>query len=150
MANKPMTLRERALGYLSRREHTQIELERKLTPHCENRAELAVLLDEFTRCDWLSETRYAEMRVRARQDKLGSRRIVHELREKGVSEETIAAALPCLRENDLKTAQAVWAKKFGVIPKDAGQIAKQMRFLAGRGFDMETIRRVIQQKEDKD
>lgn len=146
------SLRNRALAYLARREHTRIELERKLAPHCEDRDELTALLDDFTQRGWLCETRYAEMLVQARQGRFGSRRIIHELREKGVSEETIAAVLPQTAENEpeLERARAVWAKKFGAAPADAKEKAKQMRFLAGRGFGMETILRVVQGIKDDD
>ena len=143
-------LRSRALGYLARREHSRAELARKLAPYTEDRDELASLLDDFTRRGWLCETRFAEMVVQARQGKFGSRRIVHELREKGVSEETIAAALPEVRENELETARAVWAKKFGSLPADAKEQVKQMRFLASRGFGTETIRRVVRGKKDEE
>jgi regulatory protein len=141
-------LRSRALACLARREYTRIELARKLAPYCEDRDEIAALLDDFTQRGWLNETRYAEMLVQARQDKFGSRRIIHELREKGVSEETIAATLPEVQENELETARAAWVKKFGAAPADAREKAKQMRFLAGRGFCADTIRRVVQGKED--
>lgn len=143
-------LRSRALACLARREHTRIELERKLAPYCEDREEIAALLDDFTQRGWLCETRYAEMLVQARQGKFGSRRIIHELREKGVSEETIAAALPEVQENELelKAARAVWAKKFGTVPADAREKARQMRFLAGRGFGQETIAKVLRRQEN--
>lgn len=152
MDNKSMTVRERALRFLARREYTRSELARKLAPHteAENRDELDALLDDFTRRGWLSEARFVEMVVQARLGKFGSRRIIHELREKGVSEETIAAALPEIRENELETARAVWAKKFGILPADARERAKQIRFLASRGFGTETIRRVVQGKEDEE
>jgi len=138
-------LRSRALAYLANREHTRTELERKLAPYCDDRDELTALLDDFTQCGWLCETRYAEMLLRARQGKFGSRRIIHELREKGVSEETIAAVLPPAAENELETARAVWAKKFGTAATDTKNKAKQMRFLAGRGFGQETIFKLMKE-----
>lgn len=141
-------LRERALACLARREHTRIELERKLAPYCEDREEIAALLNDFTQRGWLNEARYAEMLVQARQGKFGSRRIIHELREKGVSKETIAAALPEVQELELKAARAVWAKKFGVAPADAREKARQMRFLASRGFGQETIAKVLRRQEN--
>lgn len=143
MADKSMTVRERALGYLTRREHSRAELARKLAVYCEDRDEIDALLDDFARRGWLSEARFAEMVVQARQGRFGSRRIVHELREKGVSEEAIAAALPQVQENELETARAVWTKKFGALPADAKDKARQIRFLASRGFGQETIYKVM-------
>lgn len=136
-------LRERALGYLARREHTRAELARKLAAYCEDRNEIEVLLDDFAKRGWLSEARYVEMVVQARQGKFGSRRIAHELREKGVSEEGVAAALSEVRDGELESARAVWAKKFGSLPADAKEKARQIRFLASRGFGQETIYKVM-------
>lgn len=143
MVSKSMTVRERALGYLARREHTRAELARKLAAYCEDRDEIEALLDDFAKRGWLSEARYVDMVVQARQGKFGSRRIAHELREKGVSEEGVAAALSEVRDGELESARAVWAKKFGSLPADAKEKAKQMRFLASRGFGQETIYKVV-------
>jgi len=148
MADKSMTVRERALGYLTRREHSRAELARKLAVYCEDRAEIDALLDDFAQRGWLSEARFAEMVVQARLGRFGSRRIVHELREKGVSEEAIAAALPTVQENELETARTVWTKKFGTVAADAKDQAKQMRFLASRGFGQEIIWKVLRLKEE--
>ena len=142
------SLRQRALNYLARREHTRIELTRKLAPHTEDEAEIAALLDDFQQRGWLSERRFVEQVVHARGSKYGSRHIAHELREKGVSEEAIAAALPQLKESELETARAVWLKKFGQPPEDAKARAKQMRFMASRGFGMDVILKVLRQEQD--
>jgi regulatory protein len=37
----------------------------------------------------------------------------------------------------------VWQRRFGGPATDAADRARQMRFLAGRGFDTEVIRRVV-------
>ncbi len=145
-----LSLRERALGFLSRREHSRLELKRKLAPHVEDESGLEALLDDFEKRGWLSETRFVEMVVSARQGKYGSLRIVHELREKGVSEEAIAAALPEVRENELETARTVWAKKFGKLPVAAKERAKQMRFLVSRGFGQETICKLVRGSTEED
>ncbi len=144
MADNAMTVRQRALAYLARREYTRDELARKLAPHCEDEDEIAALLEDFQQRGWLSEQRFIEQTVHARQARFGSRRIAHELKEKGVSAEAIEAALPQLKESELETARAVWQKKFGRPPEGASERAKQMRFLMSRGFGMETIRRVMQ------
>lgn len=142
------SLRERALRLLARREYTRKELAQRLVPHTENEAEVAALLEDFQQRGWLSEQRFVEQVVHARSNKYGSRHIAQELREKGVSEEAIAAALPQLKENDLETARAVWAKKFGVPPQDARERAQQVRFLASRGFQLDLIFRVLERDED--
>lgn len=134
-----LSLRERALGLLSRREHSRLELKRKLAPHAEDEAELETLLDDFEKRGWLSEQRFVEQVVHARGGRYGSRYIVHELRQKGVAEVLIEQALPRLRESELETARAVWTKKFGRQPEGAKERARQIRFLQSRGFGLEII-----------
>lgn len=142
------SLRERALRLLARREYTRKELAQRLAPHTEDEAEVAALLEDFQQRGWLSEQRFVEQMVHARSSKYGSWHIAQELREKGVSEEAIAAALPQLKENDLETARAIWAKKFGAPPQDARERAQQVRFLASRGFRLDVIFRVLGRDED--
>ncbi|MDP2962602.1 MAG: recombination regulator RecX [Sulfurimicrobium sp.] len=148
MSGNDMSIRERALGFLSRREYSRLELKRKLSPHAEDEHEVESLLDDFSSRGWLSEARFAEQIVHARRSKYGAQRIAHELKEKGVSADAVAAILPGLRESELETARAVWMKKFGTPPQDARERAKQMCFLASRGFGAETITMVLRRQED--
>ena len=53
-----------------------------------------------------------------------------------------------LKETELETARAVWMKKFGVVPANARDKARQMRFLQGRGFGLDIIRRLLRDIED--
>jgi regulatory protein len=143
-----VTLRERALNLLARREHSRAELARKLAPHGEA-DELAALLDDLERENLLSNARYAEMLAHARSGRHGSLRLKADLREKGVAAAVIESTLADARETDLETARAIWLKKFGQLPRDAAERAKQMRFLASRGFPAEVVRRVVGGAEDE-
>jgi len=143
-----LNLRERALGFLTRREYSRLELKRKLASHAESAFELEALLDDFSLRGWLSEQRFTEQIIHARSGKYGVQRIAQELKEKGVSAEAVAAVLPQLKENELETARAVWAKKFGALPSDANDRAKQMRFMASRGFSQNVIWKVLRQQEE--
>lgn len=137
-----MTLRERALNLLARREHSRAELARKLAAHGEP-DEIADLLDTLERENLLSNERYAESLANVRSGRHGSLRLKADLRNKGVPESVVAEAVREARGNDLESARAVWAKKFGQPPVDAAERAKQMRFLAGRGFPLDIVRRVV-------
>ena len=144
------TLRERALRFLARREHSRAELERKLAPHAGDPEEIAPVLDELERRGWLSEQRVVEQVVHARRARFGARRIERELLDKGISEDSIAAALPELKGQELEAARVVWQKKFG--GRQAGrpaERARQVRFLQGRGFDLDVIMKVIKGKDDE-
>ena len=142
------SLKIRALDYLARREHSRLELEKKLTPYASTLEELSLVLDSLEQCGLLSAGRMVEHVVHVRRSKFGSRRIVHELQQKGIDEDLIAAALPHLKETELETARTVWRKKFGAMPINAKERAKQIRFLMSRGFTSEIIRQVLQSQDE--
>ncbi len=137
------SLRARALDALSRREYSRMELMRKLAPHTDNPDELNTLLDDLQTRGWLSDARFAEQVVNARQSRYGSRKLAFELREKGVAEDLINATLVNLRDTELERARAVWTRKYGQIPASAQEQAKQIRFLQSRGFAWEVIRKIL-------
>lgn len=135
---------------LARREHSRSELARKLAVHAEDPAEVERVLDDFERRGWLSEHRVVEQLVHARRSRYGARRIERDLREKGVSEEAVAAALTGLKAGELEAAREVWRRKFGGRePRGPSDRARQVRFLQGRGFALDTIFRVIKGGEDE-
>jgi len=137
------SLRVRALKALGRREHSRQELQAKLLPFAEDPDELNALLDELERRGWLSEARFVEQLTTTRRRKFGATRIVHELREKGVSDEAVAAAQAQLKAGEVDAARAVWKKKFGKLPRSLQERGKQARFLAGRGFSAEVVHAVL-------
>jgi regulatory protein len=144
----PRDLRERALGLLARREHSRVELARKLRPHAESAEALVALLDELEKRKLLSDARYAEARSHSLGRRFGSARIAHELRASGVASTLVDAAVRQARGADLERAREAWAKRFGRAPADALERAKQMRFLQGRGFGLDVIRKVIAGADD--
>lgn len=144
------SLKTRALGYLARREHSRLELERKLAPHAKTSEDLSLVLDTLEQHGYLSALRMVEQVIHVRKNKFGSRRIVHELREKGIAENLIAAALPNIREAEQDSAREVWRKKFDAMPANAKELGRQMRFLMGRGFTPEVIRQVLRQSDKEE
>jgi regulatory protein len=146
-----ISLRARALQYLARREYSRAELRGKLLPHmqmdegCETDqpAALDALLDDLTARGWLSDARAATQWVHAKRSRFGTQRITHELRQKGIAEDLISAELPALKESELEAARNVWQRKFGTLPQDAKEKAKQMRFLQSRGFSTDVIFKVL-------
>lgn len=144
------SLRARALRLLARREHSRLELERKLAPHAESPGELVELLDELVQRGWLSEQRVIEQVVHARRAKFGSRRIQQELADKGIDGDLIAAAVAQLRDGEIDAAMALWQKKFGSLPRNMAERARQIRFMQGRGFALEVILHIMKQgKQDE-
>ena len=106
-------------------------------------AALDALLDDLTARGWLSDARAATQWVHAKRSRFGTQRITHELRQKGIAEDLISAELPALKESELEAARNVWQRKFGTLPQDAKEKAKQMRFLQSRGFSTDVIFKVL-------
>jgi len=149
-------LRARALQYLARREYSRAELRGKLLPYAQANEDpsqpenLDALLDDLTARGWLSDARAATQLLRAKRSRFGTQRIAHDLRQKGISEELVSAALPALKESELEAARSVWQKKFGALPLDAMEKARQARFLQSRGFALEVIFKVLRSPDVED
>ena len=142
------SLKGRALRLLSGREHSRTELERKLGSFEEEPGELSRVLDELQAKGFINEERVIESVLHRRSAKLGTARIKQELQGKGLDPEAVTEALAGLRATEQTRALEVWRKKFGAPPVDAQAAAKQMRFLASRGFGGDVIRRVVAGAQD--
>ena len=143
-----ISLKGRALRLLAGREHSRAELEKKLAPHEQAPGEVQRALDELQAKGFISEQRVVESVIHRRSARLGAGRVKQELQAKGVSAEAVAEAVDRLRGTETERARQVWRKKFGEPAADAAGRAKQMRFLASRGFGAEAIRRVVRGADD--
>lgn len=143
-----LSLKGRALRYLAAREHSRSELERKLAPFEETPGQLAQVLDDLQAKDFISEARVVESVIHRRAGRFGASRIRHELLNKGLDTERVADAMDALKSTELERARDIWRRKFGEPAPDAAGRAKQMRFLAARGFSGDVIRRVVSSTED--
>ena len=185
-----LSLRARALQLLAQREHSRLELRRKLLAHAERlapleacaaagsdasagsndpgaaadrgepaatrsrrappspqtQAEVDALLDELASSGISSEARFVETRVRARAARQGNLRIVQELARHGL--QLSADATRTLKASEYARAKEVWLRKFGAPASDAAGRARQMRFLAARGFSPEVVRRLLRGADD--
>ncbi len=159
------SLKARALQYLAQREQSRLELRRKLLPHAlaeaaeaesvrhgEAGADAAdssasaaerveAALDWLAAHDYLSSERFVESRVHARAPRFGNLRIQHELKQHDLALTVNEAH--ALKETELARACAVRARKFQQPPSNASEQARQTRFLMGRGFSPEVIRRAL-------
>ncbi|MBX3608451.1 MAG: recombination regulator RecX [Hydrogenophaga sp.] len=143
MAFDKPSLKGRALRLLAQREHSRAELQRKLSAHEEQPGELAQALDELQAKGFIDEQRVIESVIHRRAARLGASRVRQELQAKGLPADAVAQAVAALRGSEVDRARDVWRKKFGAPPADASERAKQMRFLASRGFGGDAIRRVV-------
>jgi len=156
MGSVTLSVKGRALRWLAQREHSRAELERKLARHVEDSPEasaasqIAAALDELVARGLLSEARVAESVLASHAPRYGARRLKQTLQAKGLEPALVAATVQQARSTELERARDLWRRRFGAPAADAAGRARQMRFLAGRGFDGDVIRRVVQAQDADD
>ena len=143
----------RAVDLLSRREHSRFELARKLHRHLgpdESEAEIDRVLEHLQAQQLLSDARFARSRVRQRAPREGDAKLARDLRDRGVSEDEVGAALATLTEPEAVRAYTTWARRFDALPTSAAERGRQGRFLQARGFSMPVITQVLAGKVKHD
>jgi regulatory protein len=118
-------------------------LDNKLSAHG-TPEEISIVLDQLQQSGLLSDARFAESYLRSKASLLGVARLRYSLRNKGVSSEAVEASLAGADlPSELERARALWLRKFGELPVDAHEWARQARFLQARGFASDVIRRLL-------
>ena len=144
MRAPPPSLKARALRLLSMREHSRLELARKLQAHVQEGEDLGALLDTLEAAKFLSQERFSDSLVHRRAARFGNNRILAELHSHGIVGDILQGAKVQLAEDETARACEVWRRKFGKIGADAAERSKQMRFLLQRGFSSKAIRVAMQ------
>jgi regulatory protein len=144
-------LRKKALDLLARREHSVVELQRKLLAYWQKKNQddvaqtAAEVLAKLQSEGLVSDERFTEAFVRYRKNNgYGPLRIQAELRERGVSDKIQASYLDFGDPQWLERTVQVRCKRFGAeLPKDYKERARQARFLQYRGFTSGQSRQVL-------
>ena len=143
------------MAWLAQREQSRSELRCKLlrvaradTPlgdeaadSAEMLASIERILDALQAANCLSDERFVESRLRVREARFGTRRIQQELQQHGLRLDD--EQLLGLKASEWERASLLWRRRFAQTPPDPHERARQVRFLAGRGFSSEVIRRVV-------
>lgn len=130
---------------LARREHSVLELRRKLLQREYPEALVDKAIDALTAENLLSNERFTEEFVRSRRNKgFGPQRIRAELRQRGIDPTVAESHLRAPEEDWQARALAQYRKRFGErAPRDLAERSRHYRFLLNRGFTSEQIRRVL-------
>jgi regulatory protein len=148
-APKP-SLKARALRYLSNREHSRLELARKLARHASEDDNVERVLDELEAAKFLSDERFSEALVHRRAARFGNARILSELQSHGLRGPGLDQLKAGLKSDEETRALEVLRRKYASPAGDMETRAKQMRFLMQRGFGQDAIRRAIKRFESPD
>lgn len=138
------------MNLLSRREHSESELFRKLRTKNFPLSDIELAITQLAEEGLLSNSRFIENYIHYRSNKgYGPIRIRAELIERGITEEFIEHHLNITDNAWLVNVRNVWQKRFkGVLPRDFKGRAQQMRFLQYRGFTQEQIQNIFQNSDD--
>ena len=134
MIKPKLSLKGRALRYLSMREHSRHELARKLSPYVQETDDLEALLKFLEESKFLSDQRFSEALVNKRQARFGNHKIMAELLSHNLDKDDLQELKHELRETEELRAIEVLHRKFSMPPSDHWEKSKQMQFLAQRGF----------------
>jgi len=137
---------QRALGLLTRREHSRRELARKLAARGVGNEEAAAAVARMAAEGWQDDARFAEQLARSRAaGGHGPARIRAELATHGLDDEAVAKAFRALAdagEDDWPgKARALVHRRYGAgCAEDPVLRRKAAGFLIRRGFDAATAR----------
>ncbi len=170
-ARAKLSLKARAVQWLAMREHSRLELRRKLLAQGAKERRLAAaeqravgdvspsesvetvdaeafahsveaLLDQLAAQGLLNEQRFVESRLRLRAPKHGNQRIRAELSQHGV--QLTSSQRAALTDSEHLRAFQLWSRRFGAVAADdPAERSRQMQFLARRGFSADVVRRVV-------
>lgn len=137
---------------MTRREHAAVELSAKLRDRGYDSAEVEAELERLAAAGLQSDFRFAESYVSARLARGdGPLRLRAALRERGVDSELIETLLQAHAGDWEQRAREAAAKRFGSRPpRDWDERARRARFLQGRGFPADVVRRVTEFEEVED
>jgi len=133
------------MDYLSRREHSRAELERKLSVKGFELDEIENALNRLVKENLQSDSRFAQSYIHHRISKgVGPLKIRHELKQKGIFG-TLVQQAEAEEECDwYALLHKVASRKYGVYPaKDIKEKQKRSHFLQQRGFAMHDIMRLF-------
>lgn len=144
-ADEAEAVHEAALRLLARRDHASGELTTKLIQRGFDRARVEAELARLTEAGLLDDARFAEAFAEQRAERGdGPIKIEAALRQRGIAAEVSAAALDGVAPDWPAHARAALAKRFGATPAaDQRERARRARFLQGRGFPAELVRRLL-------
>lgn len=133
-----------ALRLLARREHSTLELRRKLELRGFTAARVTGALDRLQDESYLSDERFAGSLTRHRVDQgYGELRIRAELAQHGLGGSAVDRALAELNLDWVERALRQCRRHFPGPPESDTEIARMLRHLTQRGFPLAVARRAL-------
>ncbi len=152
LAEQRRACRKQALDLLARREHSRLELRRKLLARSHPDTVADEVLNSLERERLLDEGRFVEQFVNSRVSRgQGPARIRAQLMQRGIGGALIDAGLREGEHDWIALAAAARGKRFGPVPPgDFKERARQARFLRARGFEYGQIQAALDLQIDSE
>jgi regulatory protein len=142
---RELTPLQRAIGLLSRREHSHRELVRKLAARGVEPEEAQAAVARLREDGWQDDARFAESLVRSRAGSgYGPVRIRAELATHGLDESMVASALAAFAGDWLENARDLVRRRIGAcIDGDLSLQRRASELLYRRGFTADQVRMAV-------
>lgn len=142
---------QRALGLLTRREHSRLELARKLQQRGVERDQADAAIDKLTEAGWQDDARFAESLLRNRAGSgYGPAYIRAELATHGLGSETVAATMDGFEGDWGENARDMVRRRHPqALSGDRDARRKAADFLLRRGFGMEHVSAALDSEQDE-
>ncbi|MUH73122.1 regulatory protein RecX [Psychrosphaera haliotis] len=146
----PKKLYNRALYWLSKRDYSVADFQKKLDKVCEIEEMKSSLIIRLIENDWLSESRYIAAFVRSKTAAgLGTYRIINDLKQHGVSSADAEACIESQTTDWFEQAKDTYHRKYGETEvEEYKERAKRFRYMQYRGFSVDQINYAMSPEED--
>jgi regulatory protein len=118
---------------------------KKLCRYTDDHEQIHALLAELSRCNYLSNQRFAENYIAAKGHKYGAVKLKYLLHQQGVESELVNSLYQQAEIDQLELACSQLRRKFTTPPIDLAAKAKYLRFLVQRGFSMGIAQTAVKQ-----
>ena len=145
-ADEPRTaVREAAVRLLARREHSRLELARKLASRGHADDLIEEIIGDLARAGLQSDERFVRAFIRSALERgHGPLKIRAGLIQRGVDGDTASAYFDLDAHEWGERAASALCKRFGSVPVETrADWARRARFLAGRGFPSDVVVKVL-------
>lgn len=155
---------QKSLRLLQKKEYSKQELSQKLLQTAtrnlpnfdsiEIQKIVEVIIKKLQNYNYINDERFAKINLQTKSYKYGNQRLIFDLQQKGISQEIINQNIEEFKENEFQRCLNLYINKFKKTAevnaenpeKYNKEKAKQIRFLASRGFSLNTIYKVIDYK----
>ena len=144
------SIKNKAVYFLARREHSYSELLQKLSRYTDDIDTIKQVLEQLKEQNLLSEERCIQNYLSSKSNKYSISKLKYDLFAKVKDTELVEHLIAEAQIDQYATALNIWQKKFGEKADTTKEEEKQMRFLLSRGFSYDIIIRVMNTRLDID